>query len=95
MTIPGLSKSPAKPPAEPAILALSALGWLLADDMRAARLLAVTGLAPAALRDGLDDGSVLGAVLDFLAAHEPDLIAAAQAVGATPAELAEAARRLA
>jgi hypothetical protein len=76
-------------------LALAALGWLLADETRAGRLLELTGLTPDALRDGLGNPAVLGAVLEFLTAHEPDLIAAAEALGVEPAALAEAARSLA
>lgn len=68
---------------------------MLADGPRAERLLALTGLTPDALREGLGDPGVLGAVLDFLASHEPDLVAAAEALGVAPAELAGAAERLA
>jgi hypothetical protein len=75
-------------------LALSALGWTLSDEQRAARLLDLTGLTPDRLKAGLDDPAVLGAVLDFLCAHEPDLIAAAGALDVEPAVLAAAARRL-
>jgi len=35
------------------------------------------------------------AVLDFLCAHEPDLVAAAESLGVTPAELAAARERIA
>ena len=35
-------------------------------------------LTPDALRGGLGDPAVLGAVLEFLASHEPDLLAAAE-----------------
>lgn len=91
MTILRTSQSPADPEA----LALAALGWLLADEARAARLLALTGLTPDALRHGLGDAAVLGAVLEFLTGHEPDLLAAADALGVEPAQLAEAARSLA
>lgn len=76
-------------------MALAALGWVLSDESRAERLLALTGLTPDALRGGLGDPGVLGAVLEFLAAHEPDLLAAADALGVEPATLAEAARKLA
>lgn len=82
------------PEADPATLALGALGWVLADDRRAERLLALTGLTPEALRSGLGDRAVLGAVLDFLAAHEPDLVAAADALGVAPEELASAGEKL-
>ena len=75
-------------------LALAALGWLLGDNVRAARLLAVTGLTPDGLRDGIGDSAVLGAVLAFLEAHEPDLIACAEAIGRDPAALVAARRTL-
>ncbi len=75
-------------------LALGALGWALAEPSRAQRLLALTGLTPEDLRDRIGDPSVLAAALGFLEAHEPDLIAAAAALGVPPAELVEARRRL-
>jgi hypothetical protein len=67
---------------------------VLDDGARAARLLALTGLTPAALRDGLGDPATLAAVLDFLCAHEPDLLAAAEALAVAPQELASARERL-
>jgi hypothetical protein len=73
---------------------LRALVWVLAADDRAQRLLALTGLTPAALRAGVGDAALLGAVLDFLCAHEPDLVAAAEALGVQPKDLAEARERL-
>ena len=82
------------PAADPTALALGALGWLLADEDRAQRLLALTGLTPDALREGLGDAAMLLAVLDFLCAHEPDLLGAAEALGVSPQELADAGRSL-
>ena len=79
---------------EPASLALAALGWTLSDDGRAERLLALTGLTPDDLRTGLGQPATLAAILAFLESHEPDLIACAEAIGATPAELVEARRKL-
>ncbi|OCC24256.1 hypothetical protein MB02_06505 [Croceicoccus estronivorus] len=76
-------------------MALAALGWILSDEARADRLLALTGLTPDALRGGLGDSAVLGAVMDFLAAHEPDLVAAAETLGVQPETLALAGRELA
>lgn len=78
----------------PQVLALEALGWALADGRRAERLLDLTGLTPARLREGVGDEAVQAAVLDFLAAHEPDLIAAADALGTSPETLVAAARAL-
>ena len=71
-------------------MALAALGWLLGEEDRAQRLLALTGLTPDDLRAGLGDPAVLGAVLEFLCGHEPDLVAAAAALGVAPGELAAA-----
>jgi hypothetical protein len=68
---------------------------VLSDQDRAERLLALTGLTPEALRDGLGDPAMLGAVLDFLCAHEPDLVAAADALDVAPQDLAGARERLA
>ena len=79
---------------DPSALALAALGWTLSEGQRAERLLSLTGLTPEDLRTGLGDPALLAAILRFLEAHEPDLIACAEAINATPAELVEARRRL-
>ncbi|WP_275887941.1 DUF3572 domain-containing protein [Altererythrobacter sp. ZODW24] len=76
------------------MLALSALGWVLADDDRAQRLLTLTGLTPDILRDSLGDRAIHQAVLDFLCGHEPDLMAASEALGVDPSEIAMARERL-
>jgi hypothetical protein len=78
----------------PDALALSALGWTLADAGRADRLLALTGLTPDDLRARLDQPAVLAAILRFLEAHEPDLIACAEALDVAPAQLVQARREL-
>lgn len=75
-------------------LALRALGWTLSDDARASRLLALTGLTPELLRSRLGEPALLAATLRFLESHEPDLIACAEAIGATPPQLVEARREL-
>jgi hypothetical protein len=77
-----------------AIVALRALGWTLDDPKRADRLLALTGLTPGELRGRLGDIELLAAVLRFLEAHEPDLVACAAALEVAPADLVEARRRL-
>jgi len=71
----------------PITLALAALGWVVSDPARAHRLIDTTGLDPADLRARAADPVLLGAVLGFLEAHEPDLIACAAALGCQPAEL--------
>jgi adenine/guanine phosphoribosyltransferase-like PRPP-binding protein len=56
--------------------------------VRAGRFLAITGLDPDGLRAAIGEPATHRAVLDFLCAHEPDLVAAAEALGLTPGELA-------
>jgi hypothetical protein len=79
---------------DPEALALSALGWCLSEQDRAERLLALTGLTPDDLRARLGERSVLAAILGFLEAHEPDLVACAEALGVSPVTLVDARRRL-
>jgi hypothetical protein len=87
--------APGAPERSAATIALEALGWILTDQPRADRLLALTGLTPEALRGGLGDPAVLAAVLDFLAGHEADLIAAAVALDVAPEHITAAAAELA
>ena len=68
-------------------MALQALGWVLADSQRAERFLALTGLTPDGLRDGLTSPAVLGAVIDFLGNNEADLVSAAEALDIAPARI--------
>lgn len=67
---------------------------MLADQDRADRLLALTGLTPEILRTRLTDPAVLGAVLDFLGNHEPDLVLAADALNVAPEALVRAREAL-
>ena len=69
---------------------MRALGWVLSDAPRADRFLALTGLTPDTLRDGLGDPAVLGAVVEFLAGHEADLVAAAEALDISPGQIVAA-----
>jgi hypothetical protein len=75
-------------------LALHALVWTLQDDRRADRLIELTGLDPADLKAQADEPAVLAAVINFLQSHQPDLLACAEAIGATPDHLIAAAERL-
>jgi Protein of unknown function (DUF3572) len=80
--------------ADPAMLALGALGWILSDADRAARMLNLTGLTPDILREGVSERATLAAILSFLEAHEPDLISAAEHLGVEPQTLVSARREL-
>jgi len=76
---------------DPTALALGALAWALADDTRAHRLLALTGIDADHLRATADTPPTLAAVLGFLEANERDLIACAAALDTKP-EMLVAAR---
>jgi hypothetical protein len=75
-------------------LGLSALGATLGDQRRAQRFLDLTGIGIAELRARATDPVLLCALLRFLEAHEPDLLAVAEQLGVTPANLVEARHRL-
>lgn len=79
---------------EASTLALLALAWALQDASRADRLLALTGLTINDLRARIGEQALQAAVLSFLEAHEPDLIACAEAIGVKPAELIAARAEL-
>lgn len=92
MTIHHRSKdSPNDPPA----VALMALQWVLADAARAQRFLDLTGLTPDGLRHALAERATQRAVLEFLCAHEPDLVAASEALAIAPQALVAAREALA
>ena len=80
-------KAETNPPDDMA-LALSALAWILSDDARAARLLALTGLTAEDLRARIGDPALHEAVFAFLEAYQPDLLACAEALAVAPAQLA-------
>jgi len=71
-------------------LALSALAATLTDERRAQRFLDLSGIDTEELRRRASEPALLAAVLRFLEAHEPDLIAVADAIGAKPADLVAA-----
>jgi hypothetical protein len=75
-------------------VALGALGWVLADEARAERLLALTGLNPDGLRERVGERDFLAAMLRFLENHEPDLIACAEALDIPPQALVAAREEL-
>ena len=73
--------------ADPVATGLRALAWTLGDQTRAERMLALTGLSGADLRERASDPAVLAAVLSFLEAYEPDLIACGDAIEVAPMTL--------
>jgi Protein of unknown function (DUF3572) len=71
-------------------LALGATGWILSEDVRASRFLALTGLTPDDLRHRIGSAAVLDAALGFLEEHQGDFIACAQALCVAPEQLIKA-----
>ncbi len=80
--------------ADATTLALQALGWALADEARAQRLLSLTGLTPDILRGAVGERATQAAILRFVENHEPDLVACAVAIDASPQQLVAARREL-
>jgi hypothetical protein len=74
--------------------AISALGFLAADEERLERFLALSGLGPHNLRRAAADPRFLAAVLDYLVADEGLLVAFAQQEGLDPGAVARARDRL-
>ena len=85
---------PTRIPNDPVALALAALAATLSDERRAQRFLDLTGIGTEELRSGLDDPALLAALLRFLEAHEPDLLAVCEEVGVKPEALVEARRQI-
>lgn len=81
-------------PQDDETIALRLVGWIVADSVRAERMLSLTGLEPGALRAGLSDPATLSALMDFVINHEPDLLACAEALDVKPASLVAARERL-
>ena len=75
-------------------IALRALGWILDDPQRVSRFLALTGLEPDDLRTRIAEKEIHAAVFDYLAGHEADLIACADALEMRPSAIQAAAREL-
>ena len=75
-------------------LALRALAASLADQRLAERFLSLSGIDPPDLRQRAGDPVLLAALLRFLEAHEPDLVAIAEELGVKPDALVDARREL-
>lgn len=68
---------------------------MLGDERRARRFLDLTGLTPEQMRERIESAELQLSVLDFLCAHEPDLLGAAEALGVEPSAIPAARERLA
>ena len=79
---------------DPQALALAALAETLSEERRARRFLDLTGIGTDELRDRAADPVLLSALIGFLEAHEPDLVAVAEAIGVKPGVLVASRRAL-
>ena len=64
--------------------AVTILGWLAGESELLSRFLALTGVAPAEVRNAVNDPAFLAGIVDFLMSHEPDLLAFCDATGTKP-----------
>ena len=85
---------PEASPTDPHALALFALATAVSDERRARRFLDLTGIGTDELRARAADPVLLAALIRFLEAHEPDLVAVSEAIGVAPDTLVAARRRL-
>jgi hypothetical protein len=82
------------PAPDPETLALMALAYVAGDSDLLDRFLALTGLDLEGLKARAQEPALLGATLDFLLGHEPDLMGFATHSGLRPESIAAARRKL-
>ena len=75
-------------------LALSAISFIVANDVLRDRFLAMTGLDGNELKERLAEEDFLASVLEFLISHEPDLIDFAESIEEKPELIVRAWRQL-
>jgi hypothetical protein len=75
-------------------MALLALATALSDERRARRFLDLTGIGTDELRARVGDTALLAALIRFLEAHEPDLLAVAETMDVKPEMLVRARQQL-
>ena len=82
------------PNSDPLVIALAALAATLGDERRAQRFLDLTGIGTDELRLRVGEPALLSALIGFLEAHEPDLLAVSERIGIKPEVLAAVRREL-
>ncbi|MCP1335254.1 DUF3572 domain-containing protein [Futiania mangrovi] len=75
-------------------MAIAALGHLAARPDLLERLFSLSGMAPGDLAAGAGDPDTLGAILDFVLADEPVLLAFCEDAGLSPETVMRARARL-
>ncbi|MFZ5790185.1 MAG: DUF3572 domain-containing protein [Pseudomonadota bacterium] len=79
---------------DPETVALMALGFIAGNDALLSRFLALSGLELAEIKARIEDPALHAGLLDFLLAHEPDLLAFADHAGLPATAIAAARRKL-
>ncbi len=85
---------PTPTPNDSVALALAALAATLGEPRRARRFVDLTGIGTDELRARAGEPALLAALVRFLEAHEPDLIAVSEELGVSPDVLVQARREL-
>jgi hypothetical protein len=75
-------------------VATQALAFIAGDPNRLGRFLAESGLGPENIRKAASDPAFLPAVLDFILAHEAELLEFAAHIGIDPRHVSAARRAL-
>ena len=81
-------------PTDAHALALVALATAVSDERRARRFLDLTGIGTDELRERAGEPELLAALIRFLEAYEPDLVAVSEAMRVKPEALVAARREL-
>jgi hypothetical protein len=85
---------PPPTPTDAVALALAALAATLGEPRRAQRFIDLTGIGTDELRRRAGEPTLLAALIRFLEAHEPDLVAISEELGVSPEVLVQARREL-
>jgi hypothetical protein len=85
-----LLKPAPKQPVDASAIALKLLGYMAADGDVLGRFMALSGVSPEELRNGLSDPHFQAGVLDFVLADESLLVAFAANEGLDPAAIMRA-----
>jgi len=75
-------------------VAINALGFIAGDPVLLNRFLAITGIEASDIRAAAAQPGFLAGVLQFIAAHEPTLIAFSESASVPPEEILKAIRAL-
>lgn len=75
-------------------LGIAALGFVASDPTLLSRFLAISGIDAGAIREAAREPGFLAGVLQFVAAHEPTLVAFSETAGVDPASILKAMRVL-